>query len=220
MEARTSAVSVNRALVDWEDNSFPNLWFRYYEEYNGAQIASLYSVLLGSSAIITPAEREAMFVRFSETRDLVHRTAYGLTPQQLQYRPAASRWSVAENLEHITIVEQNILAGLAGTLQKPPAPEKKSAVTDEQLLANFGRVVQPLTAPERLLPTSRWPLVDLLNEFDATASAPSNSPLLRPTPRSCVSISCRIPSSANSIATNGSSLPPATPRATAINAPP
>ena len=167
MEAGTSAVSVNRPLVDWEDNSFPNLSFRYYEEYNGAQIASLYSVLLGSSAIITPAEREAMFVRFSETRDLVHRTAYGLTPQQLQYRPAASRWSVAENLEHITIVEQNILAGLAGTLQKPPAPEKKSAVTDEQLLANFGRVVQPLTAPERLLPTSRWPLANLLNEFDA-----------------------------------------------------
>jgi hypothetical protein len=45
-----------------------------------------------------------MFVRFSETRDLVHRTAHGLTPQQLQYRPDASRWSVAENLEHITIV--------------------------------------------------------------------------------------------------------------------
>jgi hypothetical protein len=108
-----------------------------------------------------------MFVRFSETRDLVHRTVDGLTPQQLQYRPDASRWSVAENLEHTTIVEQNILAGLARTLQKPPDPEKKSAVTDEQLLANFGRVVQPLTAPERLLPTSRWPLANLLNEFDA-----------------------------------------------------
>ena len=131
------------------------------------KFASLYSVLLGRSAIITPAEREAMFVRFSETRDLVHRTARGLTSQQLQYRPDASRWSVAENLEHITIVEQNILAGLARTLQKPPAPEKKSAVSDEQLLANFGRVVQPLTAPERLLPTSRWPLANLLNEFDA-----------------------------------------------------
>jgi hypothetical protein len=108
-----------------------------------------------------------IIVRFSETRRLVHRGAHGLTPQQLQYRPDASRWSVAENLEHITLVEQNILAGLARTLQQPPAPEKKSAVTDEQLLANFGRVVQPLTAPERLLPTSRWPLANLLNEFDA-----------------------------------------------------
>lgn len=67
-----------------------------------------------------------MFVRFSETRDLVHRTAHGLTPQQLQYRPRASRWSVAENLEHITIVEQNILASLAETLQNPPAPGKRN----------------------------------------------------------------------------------------------
>ena len=108
-----------------------------------------------------------MFVRLSETRDLVRRTAHGLTPQQLQYRPDASRWSVAENLEHITIVEQNILAGLARTVQMPPESEKKPALTDEQLLANFGRVVQPLTAPERLLPTSRWPLANLLDEFDA-----------------------------------------------------
>jgi DinB superfamily len=108
-----------------------------------------------------------MFVRFSETRDLVARTAHGLTPEQLQYRHDASRWSVAENLEHITIVEQHILAGLTRTLQMPPDREKKPAMTDEQLLANFGRVVQPITAPERLRPTSRWPLANLLTEFDA-----------------------------------------------------
>jgi hypothetical protein len=117
--------------------------------------------------MISAAEREAMLVHFSETRDLVHRTAHGLTPEQLQYRPDASRWSVAENLEHITIVEQNILAGLSRTLQMPPQPEKKPAVTDELMLANFGRVVQPLVAPERVRPTSRWPAESLLDEFDA-----------------------------------------------------
>ena len=108
-----------------------------------------------------------MFARFSKTRDLVHRTAYGLTPAQLQYRPDASRWSVAENLEHMTIVEQHILTGLTRTLRKTSDPSKKPAMTDEQLLANFGRVVQPITAPEPLRPTSRWPLSNLLTEFDA-----------------------------------------------------
>jgi hypothetical protein len=49
---------------------------------------------------------------------------------------------------------------------------------------------------------------------------PSNSPPPRPTPRNCATISCRIPCSANSIATNGSSSPLATQNATAINAPP
>jgi len=108
---------------------------------------------LGRPTIITQAECNAMFARFSKTRDLVYRTAHGLTPAQLQYRPDASRWSVAENLEHMTIVEQHILAGLTQTLQKPPDPAKKPAMTDEQLLANFGRVVQPITAPEPLRPT-------------------------------------------------------------------
>jgi hypothetical protein len=46
-------------------------------------------------------------------------------PQQLQYRPDASRWSVAENLEHITIVEQNILAGVARTLQMAAGARKE-----------------------------------------------------------------------------------------------
>jgi hypothetical protein len=116
--------------------------------------------------MITPGERNAMVARFSETCDLVHRTGRGLTPAQLQYRPDASRWSVAENLEHITIVEQHILAGLKRALQKAPDPAKKPAISDEQLLANFGRVVQPITAPEPLRPTSRWPLSSLLTEFD------------------------------------------------------
>jgi DinB superfamily len=126
-----------------------------------------YPLFFGRPAVITAAERDAMFVRFSNSSDLVHRTAHGLTPQQLQFRPDASRWSIAENLEHITVVEQSILAGLERTLHKPPDPEKKPAMTDAQMLENFGRVVQPLTAPERLRPTSRWPLADLLPEFDA-----------------------------------------------------
>ena len=108
-----------------------------------------------------------MLVRLSQTRDFVHRITHGLTAHQLQYRQDASRWSVAENLEHITIAEQGILAALTRTLQMPPEPERKSAVTDEQLLANFGVVVQPLTAPDRILPTARWPVANLLNEFDA-----------------------------------------------------
>jgi uncharacterized damage-inducible protein DinB len=117
--------------------------------------------------MITPAEREIMFARLHETRDLVHRTAQGLSPEQLQYRPAPDRWSVAENLEHITLVEQRILAGLTRTLEQAPDAAKKAAVTDEQLLQNFGRVVQPLTAPEPFRPTSRWPLAELLPKFDA-----------------------------------------------------
>jgi hypothetical protein len=116
--------------------------------------------------MITSSERATLLTRLAETRNFVHRTAHDLTPAQLQYRPDPSRWSVAENLEHLTVVEQRILTNLTRTLQQPPDPAKKPALTDEHLFHNFGRVVQPLTAPEPLRPTSRWPLADLLNEFD------------------------------------------------------
>jgi hypothetical protein len=116
--------------------------------------------------MITPAERAAMFRHLSETRELVHRTARGLSPEQLQFHPAPERWSIAENLEHITLVEQKILAGLTRTLQQPFDATKKTALTDEQLFQNFGRVMKPLIAPEPLRPTSRWPLTELLNKFD------------------------------------------------------
>jgi len=117
--------------------------------------------------MITPAEREAMFARLRETRELVHHTIRGLSPEQFQYRPAPGRWSLAENLEHMALVEQRILAGLTRTLEQPPSPEKKSALTDEEIFQRVGRVLQPLTAPEYLRPTSRWPLANLLSEFDA-----------------------------------------------------
>jgi DinB superfamily len=121
--------------------------------------------------MITPAERDDMLARLAETRDMVHRTVEGLSPEQLQYRPDPGRWSVAENLEHITLVEQRILAGLMRTLEQPSDFVKKPAVTDEQLLQNFGRVVQPLTAPEPFRPTSRWALGELLPKFDAARQA-------------------------------------------------
>ena len=117
--------------------------------------------------MIARTEREVMMARLTETRDLVHRTVEDLSLAQLQYRPASDRWSVAENLEHITLVEQRILGGLIRTLEQAPDLTKKCALTDEQLFQNFGRVVQPLTAPEPLPPTARWPLRDLLKEFDA-----------------------------------------------------
>jgi hypothetical protein len=117
--------------------------------------------------MITPAERETLLERLHSSRDFVHQTVQGLSDEQLRYRPEPDRWSVAENLEHITLVELRILEGLMRTLEQPSDMSKKSSITDEQLFQNFGRVVQPLTAPEPFRPSSRWPLAELLGKFDA-----------------------------------------------------
>jgi uncharacterized damage-inducible protein DinB len=116
----------------------------------------------------TVAESEVIQTRLAETQRLVHRTAAGLSSAQLEYRPEGGRWSVAENLEHITVVEQRIVKGLERTLEGSADVIKKAALTDEELARKVDTVMEPLVAPEAVRPTSRWPSTDLLKEFDAT----------------------------------------------------
>ena len=118
--------------------------------------------------MITAAERDAMLARLAETRELVHRTVEGLSAAQLQYRSDPARWSIAENIEHIVIVEQRVLGGIEKTLQQPADPAKRSSLTDEKFHALISRVVEPLKAPEFVSPTSRWPFNELMREFDST----------------------------------------------------
>jgi hypothetical protein len=90
----------------------------------------------------------------------------GLSPAQLQYKTAADRWSVAECVEHIIIVEGFLLANVEKTLQRA-ADSTSPAVGDDDMVQ---RVVARLTrvkGPDRLMPTSRWPLDKLLPEFEA-----------------------------------------------------
>ena len=52
---------------------------------------------------MTSAERELALQNLAESRERLLRMANGLTREQLHYRPATERWSVAECLEHIVM---------------------------------------------------------------------------------------------------------------------
>ena len=60
----------------------------------------------------------------------------GLTAAQLDYKPAADRWSVKECVYHIAISEKNLWAMLEKSMKEPANPEKKKdvKVTDEQVI--------------------------------------------------------------------------------------
>ena len=66
---------------------------------------------------MTPGEREKAAAYLDETRDRLLRTAQNLSPMQLQYKPAPERWSAAECLEHITLVENLVLGNIHNTLK-------------------------------------------------------------------------------------------------------
>ncbi len=115
---------------------------------------------------MTPAEREHATKYLEKTRESYLHTARSLSREQLQYKPAPDRWSVAEVLEHIIIVEGRVLGSIEKTVQQAPnAP--KSAFKDDFLVSRVATRVDRLKGPEVLMPKGQWPEDQLPLEFEA-----------------------------------------------------
>ena len=115
---------------------------------------------------MTPSERERIAAYLTETRENLLRTARNLAPTQLQYKPAPDRWSVAECLEHIVVVETLILDNINNTLQQA-AGSSASSFGDDGLRQMVVDRSTRVKGPDRLMPSGRWPDGQLLSEFEA-----------------------------------------------------
>ena len=117
--------------------------------------------------MVTPAEREFSLKLLDDTRDGVMRMLDGLSPQQLLYRPEPARWSIAENMEHVIVVERRLVPAIEMLLLNPPDLTTQPAMDDQEVLRQTGTVVKRFESPQRSLPTSRWPAEELSREFEA-----------------------------------------------------
>ena len=115
---------------------------------------------------MTPAERERATASLNETRDRLLALAQRLSPSQLAFKPALDRWSVAECIEHITLVESSILGAIEKTV-KESAGSQANALQDEALLAIVADRTERAKGPDRLMPTGRWSHDELFREFEA-----------------------------------------------------
>jgi uncharacterized damage-inducible protein DinB len=116
---------------------------------------------------MTPAEREFAINQLDQTRERLLQTLQGLSPDQLLYRPEPSCWSVAENVEHLIVVEKRLVGAIEKLVQQPPDFLKRPSMSDEEVIKRVGTVVDPVQAPEPTLPTLRWPADELSREFEA-----------------------------------------------------
>lgn len=118
---------------------------------------------------MTDAQREALLTTLVESRERLLRMAQGLSREQLHYRPAPGRWTVAECVEHIITVESRVLGRIQKSLEKGPEFSKRSAMEgqDEKIAAGAAARVARFQAPEILEPTGRWTDDQLLQEFTA-----------------------------------------------------
>jgi hypothetical protein len=113
---------------------------------------------------MTPAERERAVNALHESRERLLAAVQRLSPSQLAYKPAADRWSVAECVEHIILVENSILGAIEKTVQQP-ADSPQTVLEDHALLAKAVNRNERMKGPERLMPTGRWPHGELCREF-------------------------------------------------------
>jgi len=119
--------------------------------------------------MITTGERETVLNNLADSRKRLLEVVEGLTPEQLHYRPAPGRWTVAECVEHIATVEGRVLGLIHKTLNGGPAPAKRSAMEgrDGVLVEEVASRTRRVQAPEYLVPRGQWPDEQLWNEFEA-----------------------------------------------------
>lgn len=117
---------------------------------------------------MTPAERDHAIAYLAETRESLLRATRGLLRGQLSFKPIPDRWSAAECLEHIVVVERRVLERVAEALRQPVDPAKRSAYEgrDDALVAQVTNRSERAKAPEMVIPTGRWPHERLLPEFE------------------------------------------------------
>ena len=115
----------------------------------------------------TAAERDFVATHLTESRDRFVQLVRALRPGQLAYKPGPDRWSIAENLEHVIIVEYRGRGFVEIALKQAADPERRSGYpgSAEGLITMLRDRSHPRSGPEQIQPTGRWPHDQLLNEF-------------------------------------------------------
>ncbi|HEX6191065.1 MAG TPA: DinB family protein [Chitinophagaceae bacterium] len=85
---------------------------------------------------ITSRERKVSANLMKETKAELIKSVKGLSEAQLNYKPAADRWSVKECAYHLAVTEKALWQLLEMTMKAPANPEKRAEikVTDEDLV--------------------------------------------------------------------------------------
>jgi hypothetical protein len=106
---------------------------------------------------VTTSELEHARVYLQQTRDGALGATKGLTQAQWSFKPAPDRWSIAEIVEHMVLVQDFVLGPVRQQLAKAPAAgprddHRVDAIVIDQLPDRTAK----FQAPEFVRPTGRW----------------------------------------------------------------
>jgi hypothetical protein len=106
---------------------------------------------------ISKDDREFALTSLQASRKLFLDSVAGLSENQLNFKPAADKWSIAEVAEHIALAEGLIFQAAQGALQTPARAKMADArKTDEKILAMVPDRTVKRSAPEPLQPHHQY----------------------------------------------------------------
>jgi hypothetical protein len=87
----------------------------------------------------------------------------GLSPEQLNYKPAPDRWSVAEVAEHLILTEDLLRESARKTLATAAPAKIPDGPTDQHIIDRYKDRVNRAEAPPMLKPASKWKTAEELS---------------------------------------------------------
>jgi hypothetical protein len=104
---------------------------------------------------MTPAERDRAVAYLQQTKSAVVDCTRGLSAAQWRHKPSAEEWSIAECVEHLGIVEERVLRGLAKMASAPAAPDHELALAagkEDLMVKEASSRSQKFKAPPQVMP--------------------------------------------------------------------
>lgn len=123
---------------------------------------------------ITDQERAYAIDVLQSTQVALHQAIDGLTDAQLAFKPSPDRWSIAENVEHIVLVETGIFGGIQKGMSYLANPERRSEMkfSDVDVIKAVRSRTVTLPAPGPFVPTGRFDSISAaLEAFDQQRTA-------------------------------------------------
>ncbi len=106
----------------------------------------------------TDEDRRFALQYLQGTREKLLAALDGLSEAQWKFKAAPERWSIAEIAEHIVLAEDQLYGFITNRMMKAPlaADAKRSAISDQQVIAATNDRSKQFSANDRGLPTGRW----------------------------------------------------------------
>lgn len=123
---------------------------------------------------VTNQERVYAIDVLQSTQVALHQAVDGLSHAQLTYKSGLDRWSIAEIVEHIVLVETGIFGAIQKGMSYPANPDKRAEIkfSDVDVIKAVRSRAVTLPAPDPFVPTGRFDSISAaLEAFDLQRAA-------------------------------------------------